>query len=146
MATAAGTILTVQTRFGAFPADAADIVAMVEGLAGFEHCRRFVLLTSTAIAPLTCVQGLDEPRPSFLAVAVRLVDPHYPEGLSLGDRLRLDAAQEEPLLWMAFVTLVGDVATVNLRAPVVINPRRMLGLQVIAAESAYVVDHPLSLD
>jgi flagellar assembly factor FliW len=138
--------LTVQTRFGAFPADAADIVTMVEGLAGFEHCRRFVLVTSTAIAPFTCLQGLDEPRPSFLAIAPRLVDSRYPDGLTLGDRLRLDATPDEPLLWLAFVRLTADAATVNLRAPLVLNPRRMIGLQIIAPDSAYALDHPLAMD
>jgi flagellar assembly factor FliW len=144
--TAPPAVLTAQTRFGAFPADAADIVMMVEGLAGFEHCRRFVLVSSTDIAPFTCVQGLDEPRPSFLAIAPRLVEPNYLERLTAGDRLRLDAAEVEPLLWMAFVTLTADAATVDLRSPIVINPRRMIGLQVMAAASDYAVDHPLVLD
>ena len=34
-------------------------------------------------------------------------------------------------------------ATVNLRAPLVINPASMRGIQLIAAESRYPIDHPL---
>jgi flagellar assembly factor FliW len=144
--TAPSAVLTVQTRFGNFPANAADIVTMVEGIPGFERCRRFVLVSSEGIAPFTCVQGLDEIRPSFLAIPPRLVDPHYRQRLAPADRVRLDAADEEPLLWMAFVHLSESAATVNLRAPIVINARRMIGLQVIPYESDYVVDHPLVLD
>jgi flagellar assembly factor FliW len=145
MATAPGG-LTVQTRFGACPVAAADIVTVVEGIPGFERCRRFVLVSSDAIAPLTCVQGLDEPGPSFLALPPRLVDPQYQERLTPADRARLDAAEDEPLLWLAFVRLAPDAATVNLRAPFVINSRRMIGLQVMPSDSGYAVDHPLALD
>jgi flagellar assembly factor FliW len=35
---------------------------------------------------------------------------------------------------------------VNLRAPLVVNPKSMLGLQLIAPESAYRTDHPLSAE
>jgi flagellar assembly factor FliW len=139
-------VLTVQTRFGTFPADAADIVTMLDGIPGFERCRRFVLVSSAAIAPFTCVQGLDEARPSFLAMAPGLVDPGYHGRLTAADRVRLDAADDEPLLWMAIVRLETDAASVNLRAPIVINPRRMIGLQLMASDSDYPVDHPLALD
>jgi flagellar assembly factor FliW len=137
---------TVQTRFGAFPAAAADIVTIVEGIAGFEQCRRFVLVSSAAIAPFTCVQGLDTPRPSFLAIAPGLVDARYDARLTSGDRKRLDAVDDEPLLWLAFVRLMPESATANLRAPLVINPRRMIGLQLMAADSDYALDHPLVVD
>jgi flagellar assembly factor FliW len=139
-------ILTVQTRFGTFPADEADIVTMVEGIPGFEQCRRFVLVSSPAIAPFTCVQGLDESRPSFLAMAPSLVDPQYRASLTPAQRARLGAAADEPLLWMAIVRLSTDSASVNLRAPIVINPSRMVGMQVMPSDSDYPVDHPLPLD
>jgi flagellar assembly factor FliW len=137
---------TVQTRFGTFPAQPADVVTVIDGIAGFERCHRFVLVSSPDLAPFTCVQGLDAPRPSFLAIAPRLVVAQYAERLTLGDRLRLDMTQDEPLLWLAFVRLMADAATVNLRAPLVINPRRMIGLQLMAAESDYALDHPLVVE
>jgi flagellar assembly factor FliW len=146
MTTAPSTPLNVQTRFGTFTADVADIVTLEDGIPGFERCRRFVLVSSDAIAPFTCVQGLDEPRPSFLAIPPRLLDPQYVQHLTPADRVRLDAADDGSLVWMAFVRLTGDAASVNLRAPLVINPRRMIGLQLMPADSSYALDHPMVLD
>ncbi|RPJ75804.1 MAG: flagellar assembly protein FliW, partial [Acidobacteria bacterium] len=50
-----------------------------------------------------------------------------------------------PLVWLALVSLdTAGAATVNLRAPVVINPRTMLGCQVVAAENPYPLRHALA--
>jgi flagellar assembly factor FliW len=139
-------IVEVETRFGPFAGAAADVVTMADGVPGFERCRRFVLAALPAIAPFTCLQGLDEPRPSFLAIDPRLIVDSYAPTLGDGDRQRLDAAAGDALLWLSLVRTGGERATVNLRAPIVINPRRMVGLQIIAVESAYALDHPFPVD
>jgi flagellar assembly factor FliW len=138
-------IVQVETRFGPFVGAAADVVTLAEGLPGFERCHRFVLAALPAIAPFTCLQGLDEPRPSFLAIDPRLVVNGYMPALSDGDRQRL-CADGDALLWLSLVYTNGVQATVNLRAPIVINPRRMVGLQIIPVESAYAFDHPFPVD
>ena len=136
----------IDTRFGPFAGAAADVVTLPEGVPGFERCRRFVLAALPAIAPFTCVQGLDDPRPSFLAIDPALIVDGYAPALGDSDRQRLDAAAGDRLVWLSLVRTDGDRATVNLRAPLVINPRRMLGLQFIPVESAYALDHPLPVD
>ena len=138
--------IEIDTRFGPFAGAAADVVTLPEGVPGFERCRRFVLAALPAIAPFTCVQGLDEPRPSFLAIDPHLIVDGYAPTLTDGDRQRLDATADESLVWLSLVRTDGDHATVNLRAPLVINPRRMLGLQSLPIESAYALDHPLPVD
>jgi flagellar assembly factor FliW len=61
--------------------------------------------------------------------------------------MRLSAHEREPLLWLALVAANEDgTATANLRAPVVINPGTMRGIQVIALESPYRTDHPLPIE
>jgi flagellar assembly factor FliW len=140
------TIVEIDTRFGKFAAPTDSVVTMAEGVPGFERCHRFVIASSAEIAPFTCVHGLDEPRPSFLAIDPHLVVDGYSPPLVASDRQRIDASGDEPLLWLSLVHIDGDHATVNLRAPVVINPRRMLGLQVVAGDSGYAIDHPLLVD
>lgn len=136
----------ISTRFGSFPADAGVVVTMADGLPGFEKCRRYVVVTAPAFAPFTCLQGLDEPSPSFLAIDPRLIDKKYSIELSPVDRARLDASENAKLMWMALVRLDDDLALVNLRAPVVINSAKMTALQVIPAESEYSTEFPLRLD
>ena len=73
----------------------------------------------------------------------------YPQALGPADREKLDAADGEPLLWLSIVrvdTDAGGRAFANLRAPLVINPRRMLGLQVVSDDDQLSLNHPLLED
>jgi len=63
------------------------------------------------------------------------------------DYRRLDADPGDPLLWLAIVRMGSSEDTcVNLRAPIVVNPRRMLAIQALPHDSAYRHDHPLRLE
>jgi flagellar assembly factor FliW len=133
----------IDTRFGPFSGHAGDVITLAEPLPGFENCRRFLLLTSPAIEPLMCLQGTEGERPAFLAVDPRVADPDYACSVDDLQRQRLLAAPETPLLWLAIVCVGATGATVNLRAPLVINPERMRGLQLLAGHDRALVDHPL---
>jgi len=123
-----------------------DVIAFPDGVPGFESCRRFVLIASGDTAPFSRLQAVEAPRPAFLTIDPTLVLKRYRRILSPADRLRLDASDDDALLWLAIVTLSPDeTASVNLRAPVVINPRVMTGFQVMPHHSLYPVRHPLSL-
>jgi flagellar assembly factor FliW len=101
-------------------------------------------VTSPELAPFTLVQGVDAGAPSFLAIDPRLVDAGYASPLAPSDLVRLGAAPVTPLLWLVLITVGRDgAATANLKAPLVINPATMRGLQLIAPDSPYLVDHPL---
>jgi len=136
----------IDTRFGSFAVERDRVVVVPAGLPGFEHCRRFVIITAPVLDPLTCLQGLDDSRPTFLAVDPRLVVPDYHVDLADADRRRLGARDGAPLVWLAVVRLESDAAIVNLRAPVVVNPELMLGMQLVPAESPYAIDTRLALD
>jgi flagellar assembly factor FliW len=118
------------------------VIDFPAGIPGFESCRRFVVIASPELAPLACLRALDPPEASFLTIDPRIIDPEYDLTLREFERVRLGAG-EEALLWLALVTVAGDSATVNLRAPVVINPRRMIGCQFIRDDRNYSVSHPL---
>ncbi len=73
-------------------------------------------------------------------------NPSIAAALDATNLARLATDGREPLLWLAIVAANADgTATANLRAPVVINPGTMRGIQVITPESAYPVDHPLQV-
>lgn len=135
------------TRFGEFDADTRDIVQFPDGLPGFERCRRFVVLSSMAIAPLQLLHAVDGPPATFLAIDPRLVLSSYRCVLSPADLHRLGATDKTLLLWLALVVLdESGEATANLRAPVVINPAGMIGFQVVPSNSLYPLRHPISVD
>ena len=118
------------------------VVEFPSGIPGFETCHRFVLVASPELAPLACLRALDPPEASFLTVDPRLLEPGYDLTLREFERARLGAA-DEPLLWLAIVSIADGEATANLRAPIVINPRRMTGCQFIRDEVEYPVRYPL---
>lgn len=123
------------------------VVTFSEGLPGFEEHRQFVLVASADMEPFTVMRGVQDEAPSFVAVDPRVVDRTYPTTLDRVDLARLAAHEKEPLLWLAIVAAHDDGrATANLRAPVVINPGTMRGIQIIAVESPYRTDHPLPVE
>ena len=120
------------------------VIEFPAGIPGFENCRHFVLITSPDLSPLQCLQAVDVPNASFLAIDPTLIDESYDLTLREFERFRI-AAGRDPLLWLALVTVAGEDATVNLRAPIVINPTRMLGCQFIRDDRDYPVHLPLNL-
>jgi flagellar assembly factor FliW len=61
------------------------------------------------------------------------------------DLARLGANVDTVLLWLALVSFDDDgQAYANLRAPIVINPERMLGYQVMPHNSLYPLRQPLA--
>lgn len=139
--------LHLSTSFGDFEVDERDVLSFPEGLPGFEGCRRYVVLASDATAPLQVLQGVDGQTPTFLAIDPRLVLRDYRCALTPADLARLGATASAPLLWLALVAVDDHGgATVNLRAPVVVNPSRMTGFQVVPSNSLYPLRHPLAAD
>jgi flagellar assembly factor FliW len=139
--------IRLDTQFGQFDVDPRDIVGFPDGLPGFERCRRFVVIASQDTAPMQLLQAVEGQAASFLAIDPRVVLPSYRCGLTPADLLRLGAGAETPLVWLALVAVDGaGQATVNLRAPIVINPERMVGFQVVPSNSVYPLRYPLAAE
>ena len=119
-------------------------ITFADGLPGFETCRHYVVLASPALEPFMCVQGLGDQAPSFLAIDPRLVVEDYKCEIGPSDRRRLETPAGRPLLWLAIVSPDADGAKVNLRAPLVINPETMRGVQLLEGDQAYSLDHRLT--
>jgi flagellar assembly factor FliW len=137
----------LETSVGTFEVADTDTIVFPDGLPGFEACRRFVILSSPDIAPLHCLHAVDGQAASFLGIDPRVVLPAYRCVLGEADRVKLGVAGEAPLLWLALVTVDQDQApSVNLRAPIVVNPARMVGCQVMPHDSLYPLRHPLNAE
>jgi len=130
------------TATQSFPPDAGAIT-FADGLPGFEACRHYVVMASPALEPFLCLQGLGDGAPSFLAIDPRLVVDSYPCAIRPTDRSRLDTPADRPLVWLAIVSPNAEGATVNLRAPLVINPETMRGVQLLDGDDAYPLDYRL---
>jgi flagellar assembly factor FliW len=127
------------------PEIARDAVRFPNGLPGFEACRSFVLMQNEVLGPLQLLKAVDGPSASFLVIDPRRVLPEYRCELSQSDRHRLGVSKTETLLWLVLVTIELDgTITANLRAPVVINPERMIGQQVVPYDCVYPIRFVIS--
>jgi flagellar assembly factor FliW len=121
-----------------------NVVTFPKGIPGFEACHGFVLMSPEADTGLQYLRAVEGPPASFIVVDPRQILQGYRCELSEGDRERLQATPGAPLLWLVLVTVEADGTIVaNLRAPVVINPERMLGAQVIPHHCLYPLRHVL---
>lgn len=124
--------------------DRKHVINFSSGLPGFEACRSFVLLASDGDEALHYLTALEGPPASFLVIDPRQVQPGYRCELSPADAQRLGAQDNATLLWLALVMVEANgTVSVNLRAPVVINPTRMVGQQVIPSNTTYPLRHVL---
>ena len=121
------------------------VVEFPSGIPGFESHRRFVLIASAELSPLGCLKAVDASDVSFLVLDPRLLFFNYDLTLSEFERARIGADADEPLLWLAIVTITEKEATANLRAPVVINPSKMIGCQLIRDNDQYPVRFSINL-
>lgn len=123
---------------------ARNAVSFPDGIPGFEACRHFVLLTSDALAPLQRIESIEGPPAAFLGIDPRLVLEGYRSILSATDLRALEADADTTLLWFAIISESEGVLYANLRAPIVINPQRMVGRQVLPDDGLYPIRHQLT--
>jgi flagellar assembly factor FliW len=119
-----------------------ETVTFPNGIPGFEACRRWVVLAAEEQTPLRRLHAVEGGEASFLALDPRQVLDGYRCELSDADRARIGADKKTPLLWLALVSVEPDGAvSVNLRAPIVINPKTMMGQQVLPHDCLYPLRH-----
>jgi len=124
-----------------------DIITFSEGIFGFPHLKRFVLVREAEIEPFIWLLGVDEPY-----CALPVLDPRptfsdfnpHPDAAPLG-RIGLDSFEPALVLVVVVAPTDGATVTANLLAPIVINPERMIGIQLILSDHRARAKEPLPL-
>lgn len=134
----------VTTRFGLVRATAEDTLLLPEGLIGFRSFTQYVLLADPEVAGLTWLQSATSPDLAFGLVAPPLAVESYRIELRPGDKAALELDDERSaLVYVILNRGEGGGLTVNLQGPVVVNPARRLGRQLVLTSSRYAVRYPL---
>jgi len=120
-------------------------IQMPLGLLGFEQCKRFALIASPEEEPFLWLQSVDEPKLAFLVMSPFIAVPSYRPEISDEDAGFLGLAGPDATLVFNIVTVRGPQgATVNLKGPIVVNRRTLVGKQIIPLNAPSLsVDHPL---
>jgi len=130
--------------------DLEDVFSFPSGLPGFEDQRSFLFLKMPDSDPLMFLQSLTEPALCFILLPARVIVPDFEIELTGEERQELHlAAGIEPkigvnILCGALVcSAPGSAPTANMLAPIVINLKDKIGMQVISSGSHYTCRHPL---
>ena len=124
-----------------------NVIQLPYGLLGFERVKNYVLLTRPEEEPFMWFQMVAETKQSFLVVPPHFVLADYAPDLSELDVAFLELNDPSEAFVLNIVTMRGKgEATVNLKGPIVINRRTLIGQQVIPVNAAeYAIRHPLPL-
>ncbi len=125
-----------------------NIIKMPLGLMGFEHVKQFVLLSKPEEDPFRWLQVLDDSNLAFLVVSPFDVVPTYQPDISDEDARFLGLNSSQDAMVLSIITLRGhEVATVNLKGPIVLNRFTLVGKQVVINNAAqYSLQHPLPVE
>jgi flagellar assembly factor FliW len=122
-----------------------DIIRLPFGLLGFEHVKEFFLLTNPAEDPFMWFQMVANAKRAFLVAPPFCLVPDYQPDISDDEVDFLELSDPADAFLINIVTLRGKGhATVNLKGPIVINRRTLIGKQVILNNAAqYSLTHPI---
>ncbi len=135
----------VTTRFGLIQVQESDLFRIPDGLVGFRAFTQFVLITDPVTAGLTWLQSATAPELAFGLIAPPLAIGDYRIELRPGDRSALELDEERSALTYVILNRGdGGGLTVNLQGPLVFNPARRLGRQLVLTSSRYAVRYPLT--
>jgi len=134
------------TRFGDINIDKSRIILMKGGILGFEHLGKYVLLTQNEKTPFWWFQSVEDGSVAFVIINTFAIDPDYEPVISNAKADLLEIASPEDVVLFSVVTIRSDPFTVtaNLRAPIMINAKKMLAGQVVLVDPDYPVQYTIT--
>lgn len=130
-------------RFGIVNVDESKILHFPDGLIGFPDYREYIVLDLDKGGFLKWLQSVDEASLGFVILDPRVPFADYDPVFAPGDLGCLEASNIDELVLLSVVTVPEDVKqmTANLLAPLVVNPAKRLGKQVIISDPKYTTKH-----
>jgi len=135
------------TRFGELEIADSSVITFNKGIPGFEESKKYVLIPADdkGETPFFFLQSIDREEVNFF-----LVDPfsffkEYDVKLEEQMVERLELESPNDALVLTTVTAKGEIkdATTNLKAPLVINNSKQLGMQIVLDNKDYQIKQPL---
>ncbi len=134
----------VTTRFGLVHVPESEVIRIPDGLVGFRSFSQYVHLPDPVVAGLSWLQSVTAPELAFGLIPPPLAVSDYRIELRPGDRAALELDEERSaLVYVILNRGEGGGLTANLQGPLVFNPARRLGRQLVLTSSRYAVKFPL---
>jgi flagellar assembly factor FliW len=140
--------MKIQTiRFGELEIADSSVITFNKGIPGFEESKKYVLIPADdkEETPFFFLQSIDNEEVNFF-----LVDPFsfFKEyDIKLKDQMveKLELESPTDAIVLTTVTAKGEIkdATTNLKAPLIINNNKQLGMQIVLDNKDYMIKQPL---
>jgi flagellar assembly factor FliW len=139
------------TRFGEITVDETAVISFSDGIPGFEHTRKFVLVphktTNGQSSAFRWLQCVEEPGLALPVVNPWSVQPDYAPTIpgSVLRNMEITDVRKHAQFFAVVTVPVGSPAsvTVNLLAPILINRATRSGKQEIVQNEGYSIRTPL---
>jgi flagellar assembly factor FliW len=134
----------VTKRFGTIEVDPAQVLTFPEGLIGFPEYHEFVVMDfEVKDECVRWLQSATEPELGFVTMDPKAAFPGYDPEFCRKDLTPVAVDTPDDLVVLSIVTVPKDIRkmTANLQAPLLINPKKRVGRQVIAASPEYNTKH-----
>lgn len=114
-----------------------------DGIPGFSHLQFFQLIQEEE-SPFCLIQSTEETDIGFWVIDPFVFFPSYKFELSDVVKSSLRIEEQSQIAVFSIVTIRGNnQATVNLKAPIVVNLSNRMGRQIILQEDTYSIRQPL---
>lgn len=140
--------MNMETRlFGEITIDANKIINFNDGMIGFGDLKQFMLINDNEKpdSKILWLQSLDEGSIAFPVVDPLFLKPDY--NPIVEDELFKSIGEivNDEILVLTTITVPENIEniTINLKAPIVINPVTMKGCQIIVDNEDYLVRYPV---
>lgn len=133
------------SSFGTLDYEEKAVIHILEGMLGFPKVYKYILIKNSDIEPFQWLQSVDDVEVAFPVVNPHILVKNYQCAISVEDirSLELERSDEVTTLVVAIIPEDPLETSVNLRAPLIVNHRKMLGKQIVLADSQYEVAYQL---
>ena len=134
------------TRFGPVRVGSYDRVDFPAGLIGLRELKRFVTIRDPQVASLIWLQSMRAPAWALALLPPRSLYPQYQVRATAEQLEPIQVADARDVDVYAILNRTFRSVTANLQAPLLINRRRGLGVQLVLSDSQYSVRHEARLE
>lgn len=137
-------------RFGQIEVSEDRILEIKGGLLGFPNLSKFILLDDQQDPglPFKWLISIEDPEYGFLVTDPGIFFNDYVFDLSEEHRKLLDIQNEDDVSVVTMLTIPSDpkMITTNLRGPIVVNSRTLVGTQIVLSNTNYATKHYVFLE
>jgi flagellar assembly factor FliW len=115
------------------------------GLPGFETLTKFQIVNLDGYAPFSSLQSLEEPEVQMLIMNVQSLDIAQQIDIPRSElqKIELSGAQKPDIFTILRINHQRRQLTANVSAPLIVNPRKEIGMQVILENDALSMEYPV---